>query len=303
MLRDKRNSNSSGSGLKYLEEARQKMRLVVSGQNYIHKKCLPRLRNLRLIPSRKGIRHFGNKCLSKLGNYISDYELSLDEGNEYEKRNRIIRQFIETGAGIEIGALHHPAKLRKGVQVKYVDRISVEKLREQYPELNKMQLVEPDVIVDGETLESIESLTEDFVIGNHFLEHCQNPILAVENMLRVLKRKGILFVSIPDKRYTFDVNRLITPYEHLVRDYTMGPEVSRRQHFEEWVRLVNRATDESEVESKVKHLMEINYSIHFHVWTEAEMIELFLKQKSTHDFEIELFSHNINEVIFVLRKA
>ena len=278
------------------------MRLIACGQNRVFK-YFPKLHNLFPLISKKWIKHLGNKCLIKLESCFFDYELFSAEGNEYQNRDRIVKQFISTGVGIEVGALHHPVKVGKGVQVKYVDRLSVEKLREQYPELNKMQLVEADVIADGETLEGIESFTQDFVIANHFLEHCQNPILAIENMLRVLKRKGILFVSIPDKRYTFDVNRPISPYDHLVRDYTEGPEVSRRQHFEEWVRLANKVTDDFEVERQVKHLMEINYSIHFHVWTETEMIEFFLRQKSIHDFEIELFSRNINEMIFVLRKA
>jgi len=278
------------------------MRLIPCGQNYVYK-YFPKLHNFLPLIARKGIKYLGNKSLIRLESCYLDYELFLSEGNEYQNRNRIMKQFIMTGCGIEIGALHHPAKLRKGVQVKYVDRLSVEKLRKQYPELNKMQLVEADVIADGETLEPVGNLTQDFVIANHFLEHCQNPILAIENMLRVLKSSGILFVSIPDKRYSFDINRHITPYDHLVRDYTEGPEVSRRGHFEEWVRLVNKVTDDIEVERQIKHLMEINYSIHFHVWTETEMIEFFLKQKSRRDFEIELFSRNINEMIFLLRKT
>jgi SAM-dependent methyltransferase len=278
------------------------MRLIPCGQNHVYK-YFPKLHNFFPLITRKWIKHLGNKCLIKLESCFFDYQLLLDEGNEYQNRDRIVKQFIRTGFGIEIGALHHPVKLKEGVNVKYVDRLSVEQLREQYPELNNMELVESDVIVDGETLEGIESFTQDFVIANHFLEHCQNPILAIENMLRVLKSNGILFVSIPDKRFTFDVNRPITPYDHLVKDYTEGPEVSRRQHFEEWVRLANKVTDDIEVQRQIKHLMEINYSIHFHVWTETEMIEFFLKQKGTHDFEIELFSRNINEMIFVLRKT
>jgi SAM-dependent methyltransferase len=278
------------------------MRLIAAGQNHVYK-YFPKLQNFLPLITRKRIRHFGNKCLIKLESCFFDYELFLNEGDVYQNRNRIVGQFIRKGCGIEIGALHHPVKVSRGVQVKYVDRLTVEKLREQYPELSKMQLVEGDIIADGETLEPVGNSTQDFVIANHFLEHCQNPILAIENMLRVLKTGGILFVSIPDKRYSFDVDRPVTSYGHLLKDYLEEPEVSRRQHFEEWVRLVNKATDDRKVESEVKRLMEINYSIHFHVWTEAEMIELFLRQKSTHDFEIELFSRNIKEMIFVVRKA
>ena len=282
-------------------QAGQKMRMIACSQNYIFK-CFPGLESLLPLITVGGIKRLSNKFLLKLQRGFQGHEIFSNEGNNYQNRDCIARHFIKKGSGIEIGALHHPMQVPKGVKVKYVDRLTLEKLREQYPELNKMQLIKADVIVDGETLEAIESFTQDFVIANHFLEHCQNPILAIENMLRVLKNSGILFLSIPDKRYTFDINRPITTYDHLVKDYTEGPEVSRRQHFEEWVRLANKVTDDTEVERQIKHLMEINYSIHFHVWTETEMIDFFLKQKSAHDFEIELILRNINEIIFVLKK-
>jgi predicted SAM-dependent methyltransferase len=275
--------------------------MIACSQNYIFK-CFPGLESLLPLIKVGGIKRLSNKFLLKLQRGFQGHEIFSNEGNNYQNRDCIARHFIKKGSGIEIGALHHPMQVPKGVKVKYVDRLTLEKLREQYPELNKMQLIKADVIVDGETLEAIESFTQDFVIANHFLEHCQNPILAIENMLRVLKNSGILFLSIPDKRYTFDINRPITTYDHLVKDYTEGPEVSRRQHFEEWVRLANKVTDDTEVERQIKHLMEINYSIHFHVWTETEMIDFFLKQKSAHDFEIELILRNINEIIFVLKK-
>ena len=278
------------------------MRLTADPQSDLNK-YFQKTHNLLPPNATKRIKYFGNKWLVTLGRCFQGQGIISDEGNEYQNRNRIIKQFIKAGSGIEIGALHHPAKVRRGVQVKYVDRLSVEMLRHHYPELNKTELVRVDIMADGETLEPFEDFTQDFVIANHLLEHCQNPILAVENMLRVVKRSGILFLSIPDKRYSFDVYRPVTPYGHLVKDYIEGPGVSRRQHFEEWVRLVNKVIDDIEAERQVKHLMEINYSIHFHVWTETEMIEFFLKQKSKYDFNIELFSHNVNEMIFVLRKA
>jgi len=285
-----------------VDQVGQKMNLTPCSQDYVFK-YFSGLKAFLAPITRRRIKHLSNKFLLKLERGLQGDKIFSGEGNSYQKRNHIVRQFIKAGSGIEIGALHHPVKVRRGVTVKYIDRLTVDELRQQYPELNNTQLVEVDILADGETLTPIGSSTQDFVIANHFLEHCQNPMLALKNMLRVLKHTGVLFVSIPDKRYTFDVNRPITTYDHLVKDYIEGPEVSRRQHFEEWVRLANKVMDDIEVERQIKHLMEINYSIHFHVWTEPEMIEFFLKQKGTHDFEIELFSRNINEMIFVLRKS
>lgn len=217
-------------------------------------------------------------------------------------REFIADMFIR-GDGIEIGALHMPLRVPRSAKVKYVDRLTVEDLRKQYPELNDKALVNTDIIADGEKLESIADSTQDFVIANHFVEHCQDPISAVLNMLRVLKPGGILYLAIPDKRCCFDADRPVTPLEHIMRDHIEGPEWSRRQHFEEWSRFVNKAA-EGEVDSQVAHLIDINYSIHFHVWTPFEMLEFILALRKMAGFEIDLcFRHDSVEVIFVLRKS
>jgi len=230
-------------------------------------------------------------------------KVSDEDHRIFGERNDIIKLYIKMGDGIEIGALHNPVQVPCGVTVRYVDRLNVEQLRQQYPELNTKPLVKIDILADGERLETIEDTSQDFVIANHFLEHCQNPILAIENMLRVIKSGGILFLAIPDKRYTFDIDRPVTPYEHLVEDYVAGSEMSQREHFEDWARLVNKLTDTLEIEKQVTNLMRINYSIHFHVWTETEMIELLLKLKRKYAFEVELIYRNSAEMIIVLRKC
>jgi predicted SAM-dependent methyltransferase len=206
------------------------------------------------------------------------------------------------GQGIEIGALHMPLGVPRSARVKYVDRLSVPDLRKHYPELNDKNLVEVDIIADGERLESISDATQDFVIANHFVEHCQNPIAAILNMFRVLKPGGVLYLALPDKRCSFDVDRPVTPFEHLLRDYHEGPAWSRRQHFEEWTRLVNKVLDDEEAERQVALNLEMDYSIHYHVWTQAEMFELVVELRKMVSFELELSLKNGGEVIFILRK-
>ena len=219
------------------------------------------------------------------------------------RRDNILREYIR-GSGLELGALHNPMKLPKGARASYVDRMNVDDLRKQYPELNGKNLVNVDIIADGERLAPVPDGSQDFVIANHFLEHCQNPVAAIENMLRVLKHAGILFLAVPDKRFTFDKDRPSTAYEHLMKDYTAGPECSKTEHFTEWAQKVDKVSDEQLAE-RVRQLQELDYSIHFHVWTQAEIIELMLMLmlKKVFQFEIELISQNTNEIIVVLRKT
>jgi ubiquinone/menaquinone biosynthesis C-methylase UbiE len=216
-------------------------------------------------------------------------------------REFVANTFIR-GQGIEIGALHMPLRVPRSAKVRYVDRFTVDDLRKHYPELNDKDLVHVDILADGERLESISDSTEDFVIANHFIEHCQNPIGALENIFRVLKPGGTLYLAIPDKRNSFDAERSVTTLEHLMRDYHEGPAWSRRQHFEEWTRLVNKVQDDAAAETEIAQNMAIDYSIHYHVWTQSEMLELLVAFRKMVSFEVELCLKNGPEVIFILRK-
>lgn len=208
--------------------------------------------------------------------------------------------FIE-GDGIEIGALHSPLAVAPTARVTYVDRLSVADLRLQYPELKDHALTEPDLVTDGERLDGIDDTSQDFVIASHFLEHCQDPIGAIASMLRVTKPGGIIFLGIPDKRYTFDRQRPLTTFAHLLRDHVEGAAISREAHFEEWATL---AEDENIRGRSARELMAIDYSIHFHVWTQAEMLEFFarLRMELQFPFDVEVVLKNGMELIVVLRK-
>jgi predicted SAM-dependent methyltransferase len=216
---------------------------------------------------------------------------------------RIAKRYL-AGDGIEIGALHNPLPVPKAARVRYVDRLPVSELRAQYPELEQEPLVGVDVIDDGERLATIGDATQDFVVANHFLEHAQDPIGTLLSAYRVLRPGGVLYLAVPDKRRTFDSGREVTQVDHLLRDHDEGPEISRREHFVEWARLVDKVSAD-EVARRAEQLMEQDYSIHFHVWTQRELLELLLavRERFDLDFDIELMERIEYEVVFVLRKG
>jgi hypothetical protein len=108
-------------------------------------------------------------------------------------------------------------------------------------------------------------------------------------------------IAIPDKRYTFDSDRPVTTFDHILKDYVQGPGWSKRQHFEEWT----RAVDKDQRDLEIERLMDIDYSIHYHVWTQAEVLELLatLKKRLCFQFDVEMFFKTGNEAIVVLRKT
>jgi SAM-dependent methyltransferase len=206
------------------------------------------------------------------------------------------------GVGCEIGALHNPLRVPACAQVKYVDRMPVGKLREQYPELKDTALVPVDIVTNGETLEGIADASMDFVIARNFLEHCEDPIGTVATFLRVLVPGGIVYLGIPDKRHTFDRDRPLTTLAHLIDDHEHGAGRSRRAHFEEVARFTSGAQSDSEVRRIADDLMARDYSIHYHVWSQRELLELMLYLGERLGFEIEATCKNGTEVVFVLRK-
>lgn len=210
------------------------------------------------------------------------------------------------GEGLEIGPLHLPLALPAHARARYVDRMPVERLREEYPELAGWKLTPVDVVDDGEALATVAAESQDFIVANHFLEHTEDPIGTVATHLGKLRPGGVLFYAVPDKRYTFDFRRDPTPLEHMLADHEEGPERSRREHYDEWVGLVVTVENESdeEREARARRLEAERYSIHTHVWTQAEFLGLILAARELLDeeFEIEAAARQGIEVVVVLRK-
>lgn len=218
------------------------------------------------------------------------------------------------GEGLEIGPLHQPLAIPPHARARYVDRMTTPDLRREYPELADWDLTEVDVVDDGELLSSIPEESQDFIIANHFLEHTENPIGTIETHLGKLKPGGVLFYAVPDKRFTFDFRRPVTPLEHMIADYEQGPERSRGEHYTEWCRLVineessgtaEQAASEEWVAQRARELEDAKYSIHMHVWTQAEFLKLILALRERFDdaFDIEAAARVGIELIVVLRKA
>ena len=224
----------------------------------------------------------------------------------WDARSELAARLLQ-GEGLEIGPLHQPLAMPPQARVRYVDRMKTPDLRREYPELADWNLTEVDVVDDGEQLLTIAEESQDFIIANHFLEHTENPIHTIETHLGKLKPGGLLFYAVPDKRFTFDFRRSVTPLEHMVADYEHGPEHSRSQHYDEWARLVFPVEGETEVQAlaRARKLEADAYSIHMHVWTQAEFLRLILHCRERFDeaFDIEATAKVGIEFIVVLRKS
>ena len=177
------------------------------------------------------------------------------------------------GLGIEIGPLHRPLETHPGMTMHYVDHHSVEELRRVYPELRELPLVEPHILSDAQTLANVPSGTYDFIVAAHVIEHMRNPLLAVESWLRVLKSGGLLYLIVPDKRATFDIQRVRTTLGHLILDYIRPSKERDYEHYLDYAIHVQKAEWHTTI-PEADRLNDIDYSIHFHVFMPTDVVNM-----------------------------
>jgi len=181
-------------------------------------------------------------------------------------RNTGYRQL--RGNGLEIGALHSPAKLNNRCTTEYCDALSKEEAIRQFPELKAKRFVDVNYLVDLDTdsLTLFSDAQYDFVIMNHVIEHIANPIRIIEDVFRVLKPDGRFVVSAPDKNFTYDRNRPLTSFEHLWSEYQAEVSAVTDEHYLDFLRAVHPATlvDPQGVDRHIEHARLRRE--HVHVW-------------------------------------
>ena len=232
------------------------------------------------------------------------YRLRYGPPEAMDRRRADLATRYLSGDGIEIGALHNPLPLPAGARARYLDRFPVDELRAHYPEMEDRKLIPVDVLDDGETLATVAGGTVDFLIANHVIEHCEDPIGALGHWLRVLRPGGHLFLAVPDKRISFDHRRHLTRLEHLLRDRHQGPELSRRGHYTEWAAHVEGIPPPN-VPARAAELEQARYSIHFHVWTPRSFRRFLRLCREQLDipFDITAQVRNSLETLVVLRRG
>ncbi|HMO16977.1 MAG TPA: class I SAM-dependent methyltransferase [Oligoflexia bacterium] len=202
---------------------------------------------------------------------------SVDDNSIVRLENIDWRDFFSkklSGLGLEIGPLHRPMVTHKDMNVHYVDRCSVEDLRKHYPELNELPLVEPHILDDAETLSTVSDETYDFLIAAHVIEHMKNPLASLEQWARVLKPGGLIYMIVPDKRRTFDKQRVRTTVAHIVNDYLSPSNERDFEHYLDYAIHVHSQTNPDNAISEARRLIETDYSIHFHVFMPEDVLGL-----------------------------
>jgi SAM-dependent methyltransferase len=183
---------------------------------------------------------------------------------------RMLGEHLTPGAcGLEIGAHTLPVP---GLEPFYTDMVAV----------YAGSAGRVDFLADARAL-PLADHTLDYLCSSHVLEHLADPIAALHEWHRVLRPGGLLYLVVPDRRFTFDEPRALTSIEHLLRDFREGattaanlPHVDEFVFHTDWSRLHPAITRSEECAHqrdmvRERYLRDLeegkSIDIHYHTFT------------------------------------
>lgn len=122
----------------------------------------------------------------------------------------------------------------------------------------------------------------DFVISSNCLEHIANPMKAIQEWTRVIKKTGLILIVVPNKDYCFDHKRATTELSHLIDDFEKGIGEDDLTHLKEILKLhdLRMDRDAGDLASFIARSKDnIKYrALHHHVFSLdvlKEMVDYF----------------------------
>jgi SAM-dependent methyltransferase len=123
------------------------------------------------------------------------------------------------GRGLEVGPLHTPIVTRAHADVSYVDVHDRAGLQESYLSHQGFPLDEVEevdhVLLGPEGMRTLPqavgpSAPFDWVVACHVVEHVPDVVTWLQEVAKVLLDGGALVLAVPDRRFSFDVDREAT---------------------------------------------------------------------------------------------
>ena len=75
------------------------------------------------------------------------------------------------------------------------------------------------IISDAVNISTIENNSYDFCFSSHCLEHIANPLKAISEWIRIVKKDGFIIIIVPEKSVCFDHNRNVSSFATLLSQY------------------------------------------------------------------------------------
>ncbi len=250
-----------------------------------------------------------------------------------EKRKKNIESYVDVKNAhiLEIGALDSPTYDDKKYHIKFLDYTSKEELAKKgdsNPRYRLESLVNVDYVCPTPEYSKYFQENFDLVIANHVIEHIPDMIRWLDELYNLLSPGGYLFLSVPDKRYTFDIVRRNTTVVDLLRNHEESIKKPNfyniLEHFyyhksvsasDVWSNDfkeklgVKRYELEEAIDVAKKHSLENYADVHCHVFTTDSFCELFEELGEINKIKFGVMNHflehipNIQDVNIIVKKA
>jgi len=239
---------------------------------------------------------------------FSRFILSFTVNRLYELRNDYALRYI-TGSGYEIGAQNSPLMCTNADRIMYIDYLSRTESAQKY-NIQENKCVEVDIIADANDLTCIPPDSASFIIANHVLEHCQNPVSTLQGWMRILRTKGILFLTLPNyKANEFDFEKSPTSVNHFIEDSrkaSRGEDIAT-EHIKEHIQLIDGIDpyDKERFSRRYREIVASNLHTHYHVFDRKNVLELLhVIHRQAPIRIVNSFAYADSfELLFILEKA
>jgi len=114
---------------------------------------------------------------------------------------------ISKSHSLEIGPLHSPLLDCSLPNVKTLDHLSKEELIKKYEafeDVDTSKIVDVDYVWNREPYADLIDIKFENILASHIIEHTPDLIGFFRNISDILKKDGLLFLIVPDKRFCFD---------------------------------------------------------------------------------------------------
>lgn len=126
---------------------------------------------------------------------------------------------VSSGTGAEIGPLNIPLIPKQTAKILYVDHLNTESLRQKYQTVAGIVEIDRPMVNNSIADTLRDDMPLDYVVASQVLEHVANPIRWLGEVAEILKPSGLLAMSVPDRRFSFDFLRHTTRPADIVSAY------------------------------------------------------------------------------------
>ncbi len=134
-------------------------------------------------------------------------------------------------------------------------------------------------LTEATDLSMIQNSKYDFVISSNCLEHIANPLKALGEWIRVLKKDGVILLILPKKEKCFDHKRSVTLFSHILEDYKNNIREDDLTHLEEILKLHDLEMDKPAGNIDQFRMRSMknyeNRALHHHIFNSSLLIEIF----------------------------